>query len=73
MPAVGVTHSTIPLDGALAMADAELGDKDSMFEFLAQRMRFDLQLVSLLGLVGLSRIVMRALTSLCGVRADTDC
>lgn len=46
IPTLGVTHSTIPLDGALATsAGVNLGDEDNVLEFLDQAMKFDLEKV----------------------------
>lgn len=47
IPAAGTTHSTIPLDGALAAALADVGDVEAVLEFLAQNMRFEVHKVSL--------------------------
>lgn len=47
IPATGLTHSTIPMDGALAVSLAALGDDEAVLEFLAQYLRFEVQKVSL--------------------------
>lgn len=46
IPATGVTHSTIPLDKALAMSLADLGDDEGVISFLASLLWFDMQKVS---------------------------
>jgi tyrosinase len=46
IPATGVTHSTVPLDRALAVSLADLGDDEAVLEFLAQSMRFEVHKVS---------------------------
>lgn len=45
IPATGVTHSTLPLDGALELAGVHPGDENDVLDFLANGMSFDVRKV----------------------------